>query len=127
MESSIQIIAGVSFLVVGLSHVFRPRVWAQFFIDLRERGEVASFHVALMNLPLGTLIVAFHNVWRGAGLVLTLIGWAYILKSLVYFVWPRHGLRMLARVSLERAWEFAAGGVPLAAYGGFLLYTAFRG
>ena len=44
MESSIQIIAGVSFLVVGLSHLFRPRVWAQFFIDLRERGEVARLH-----------------------------------------------------------------------------------
>lgn len=126
MESSIEVVAGISFLVVGLSHLMRPRVWAQFFIDLRERGEVASFHVALMHLTLGALIVAFHNVWRGAGLVLTLVGWAYVLKSLVYFVWPRHGLRMLARVSTERAWEFAAGGVALAAYGGFLLYTAWR-
>lgn len=127
MERSIEIAVAVGFLVIGLSHLFQPRVWAQYFIDLRERGEVASFHVALMHLPLGALIVAFHNVWSGTGLVLTVIGWAYVLKSLVYFVWPRYGLRVLARVSVERAWGFAAAGALLIGYGAFLLYSALGG
>jgi hypothetical protein len=127
MERSIEIAVAVGFLVIGLSHLFQPRVWAQYFIDLREKGEVASFHVAFMHLPLGALIVGFHNVWSGAGLVLTVIGWAYVLKSLVYFVWPRHGLRVLARVSVERAWGFAVVGVLLIGYGAFLLYSALGG
>lgn len=127
MEQSIRMIAGLSFVIVGLSHVARPRAWARFFIALAEKGEVGSFLVALLHLPVGALIVSLHNVWSGPHVVLTLIGWGYVTKSLVYFVFPGFAARVLARTSEERAWEFAAGGVPLAAYGAFLLYAVARG
>lgn len=125
METAVQKIAALSFIVVGLSHVLRPRVWAQFFSDLSRRGETASFYIVLMHLPMGAVIVAFHDVWRWPDVVLTVIGWGYVAKSLVYGLFPAFGLRMLARSSPERAWEFAAGGLPLTAYGCWLAYTAF--
>jgi uncharacterized protein YjeT (DUF2065 family) len=111
MESAIQKLAIVNFLVIGLSHIIQPRAWAQFFIDIREKGATGSFIVAFIHFPLGALIVAFHNVWHGLPMILTFIGYALVLKGLVYFIFPERGLKSLSRVSLEKSWEFVAGGV----------------
>ena len=109
MELAIQKLAIVNFMVIGLSHIIRPRAWAQFFIDIREKGATGSFIVAFIHFPLGALIVAFHNVWHGLPMILTFIGYALVLKSLVYFIFPERGLKSLSRVSLEKSWEFVAG------------------
>jgi uncharacterized protein YjeT (DUF2065 family) len=111
MELAIQKLAIVNFLVIGLSHIIQPRAWAQFFIDIREKGATGSFIVAFIHFPLGALIVAFHNVWHGLPMILTFIGYALVLKGLVYFIFPERGLKSLSRVSLEKSWEFVAGGV----------------
>ncbi len=110
-------------MVFGISHLVQPRVWVQFFIEVRKQGEVGSFINALVHFPFGALIVAFHNVWHGIAMVLTLIGWSLVLKCLVSFVFPRYGLKMLSRLSLERAWEFAAAGVVLLALSALLLFS----
>ena len=34
--------------------------------------------------------------------ILTLLGWAYVAKSLLFFVYPPAGLRSLSLVSLEK-------------------------
>ena len=34
-----------------------------------------------------------------------------MLKSVVYFVFPGYGVEVLARVSIERAWEFVVAGL----------------
>lgn len=111
MEQAIEVLAAVAFFVTGLSHVAQPRAWAQFFIKLRERGETGSFINAFIHFPLGALIVAFHNVWHGLPVVLTLIGYSLVLKGLVHFVFPKYGLKGLQRVSVERSWEFVVAGV----------------
>ena len=111
MELAVQKLAIVNFFVIGLSHIIQPRAWAQFFIDIREKGATGSFIVAFIHFPLGALIVAFHNVWHGLPMILTFIGYALVLKGLVYFIFPKHGLKSLSRVSLEKSWEFVAGGV----------------
>jgi len=111
MELAIQKLAIVNFFVIGLSHIIQPRAWAQFFIDIREKGATGSFIVAFIHFPLGALIVAFHNVWHGLPMILTFIGYALVLKGLFYFIFPQRGLKSLSRVSLEKSWEFVAGGV----------------
>jgi len=111
MELAIQKLAIVVFFVIGLSHIFQPRAWAQFFMDIREKGATGSFIIAFIHFPLGALIVAFHNVWHGLPMILTFIGYASVLKGLVYFIFPERGLKSLSRVSLEKSWEFVAGGV----------------
>ncbi|HXH71158.1 MAG TPA: hypothetical protein VNI60_12575 [Pyrinomonadaceae bacterium] len=123
MELAIQKLAIVSFFVIGLSHIFQPRVWAQFFIDLRSKGEIGSFINAFIHFPLGALIVAFHTVWQGIPTILTLMGYAWVLKSLIYFVSPSHGLKSMSRVSLEKSWEFIIAGVVMLGIGGLLLFS----
>ncbi len=122
METSIEKLAAISYLVIGISHLVQPRVWARFFIMLREKGEVGSFLNGLMHFPLGVLIVSFHNVWHGIPMVVTIVGWALVLKSLIYLVYPKHGMRMLARVSVERSWEFAVAGVLSIALSGLIMF-----
>jgi uncharacterized protein YjeT (DUF2065 family) len=123
MELAITKLTIICYFVIGLSHIFQPRVWAQFFIDMRSKGEVGSFLNALLHFPLGVLIVSFHNVWHGIPLVLTLMGWGLVLKGLIYFVFPRHGIRMLARVSIERSWEFMVAGFFSLGISGLLLFS----
>ena len=110
MEKQIELFAAVNFTVFGLSHIFQPRVWVDFFIWLRSKGRTGVFVNGFLSLGFGSLIAALHPVWHGLPLVLTLIGWAQVLKGIVSFVAPQLALKGLARVSPERAWEFVAGG-----------------
>jgi hypothetical protein len=126
MELAVTRLVMICFLVTGVSHIVQPRVWAQFFIELHLKGEVGSFLNGLLHFPLGVIIVSFHNVWHGLPVVLTLIGWGLVLKSFIYFVFPRHGLRMLARTSMERFWEFRVAGVFAVGISGWLLFTILR-
>lgn len=77
-------------------------------------------------LGFGSIIVAFHNVWHGPGVVLTLIGWAQLLKGVGRFVAPQLALRVMERMVPERSWQFRAGGVIALALSGFLWWLRFR-
>ncbi len=123
MEVAIQKFAIISFIVIGLSHIFQPRVWAQFFIGLHRKREVGSFINAFIHFPVGALVVAFHNVWEGIPVILTIMGYGWVLKGLIHFVAPSHGVKFMSRVSLERAWEFTVAGVILVVIGGLLLFS----
>jgi hypothetical protein len=123
MEIAVTRLAIICFFITGVSHIIQPRVWARFFMDMHSKGEVGSFHNALLHFPPGVLIASFHNVWHGLPVVLTLIGWGLVLKSFIYFTFPGHGVKMLARVSVERAWEFIVAGVFALGISGLLLYS----
>ncbi len=99
--------------VIGLSHIVQPRAWVELFIHWREKGNVGVFYTALLHFTFGALVVAFHNVWRGIPLMVTLLGWGWTIKGLLYLTYPKHGMRMLQRVSLERAHEFVVAGIVL--------------
>ena len=122
MERSVEVLAVILFGVLGLSHILKPRAWADFFIVLRGRGEIGAFVDGLLNLPLAGIIIGFHNVWSGIPAVLTLVGWCLLIKSLIRFCAPEQALRMMARVSVERSWEFQVAGAALVALAGLLGY-----
>src|SRR5262245_55733328 len=103
MEQAVQVFAAIGFLVIGLSHLAQPRSWVAFFQALAARGTTGVFLEGFLLLNFGAIIVAFHNVWRGPAIVLTLVGWAQLLKGVGRFVAPQLGLRVMQRVSPERA------------------------
>ena len=127
MERSIEIFAVINFLILGLSHVFQPRVWAEFFVRLREWGRPGAFANGFLTLITGSLIVAFHNVWSWPGVLLTAIGYSMLLKSLVVFVRPDLGLASMARVTPEKSGKIVVAGVMLMAVAGFLGYSVWQG
>ena len=127
MERSVEVVAIILCGVFGLSHILQPRAWAEFFILLRSKGEAGAFLDGFLNLPLGSVIVGLHNTWSGIPVVLTLLGYALIIKSLIRFCAPKQALRMMARVSLERSWEFQVAGAGLLAFGTLLGYGVYAG
>jgi hypothetical protein len=127
MERSVEILAIILFGVFGLSHILQPKAWAEFFILLRGKGEAGVFVDGFLNLPLAAIIIGFHNVWSGIPVVLTLVGWGLLIKGLIRFCAPRQALRVMARVSLERAWEFQVAGAGLLVLAGLLGYGVYAG
>lgn len=113
-ERAIQVFAVVNFVVIGLSHVVQPRAWVDFFTLLRSQGYPGVFANGMLSLLVGSIIVAFHNVWSGLPMILTLIGWGQVVKGLIALVAPAVSMKGFRRVSQQRAYEFQiAGGILL--------------
>jgi hypothetical protein len=126
MEQASQVFAAISFLVIGLSHLAQPKSWVAFYQALAAWGTVGAFLEGFLLLNFGAIIVAFHNVWHGPALLLTLVGWAQVLKAVGRFLAPDVGLRVMRRVTPERAWHFQIGGVIALLLSVFLWWLRFR-
>ena len=127
MERSVEVLAVILFGVTGLSHILQPRAWAEFFILLRGKGEPGAFVDGFLNLAMAGIIIAFHHVWSGIPLVLTVVGWCLLIKSLLRFCLPKQGLMMMARVSIDRSWEFQVAGAGLVVLAGLIGYGVYAG
>jgi uncharacterized protein YjeT (DUF2065 family) len=123
-ERAIEVFAALYFLVIGLSHLFQPHAWIDFFVRLREGGRSGMFTEGFQSLSFGALIVAFHNVWSGLPMLLTLIGWGQVVKGLTRFVLPQLSLRVYQHLSYERVAHFRVAGAVALAIGGALVYLA---
>ncbi len=124
LEHGTEVIAAVSFLVIGLSHLLQPKAWVVFFQTLAGFGTAGAFLEGFFLLNFGAIIVGFHNVWHGPARILTLVGWAQVLKGLGRFIAPEFAVRIMARASTERAWVFQAGGAVALALAGFFGWLA---
>jgi hypothetical protein len=125
MERSVEVLAVVFLGVIGLSHLLQPRAWVSFFILLRGKGETGAFVDGFLHLLPAGIIIGFHNVWTGLPMVLTLLGWAFLIKSLLRFCLPKQALIVWARVSPERAWEFQVAGAGILILVGVLGYSIY--
>ncbi len=124
MESSIEILAAIAFFTTGVSHLVQPRIWARFFVQLARQGEVGIFIIAFYTLPMGVLIVAFHNVWSGWPTMLTIFGWAFCLKSFIYFVVPKVGLAAISTIRETATGKFVVAGLMMILLSGACAYWA---
>jgi hypothetical protein len=125
MERSVEVFAVILFGVIGLSHILQHKAWAEFFIFLRGKGEPGVFADGFLNLLIAGIIIGFHHTWSGIPAVLTLLGWCFLIKSLIRFCAPKLALRIVARVSLERSWEFQVAGAGLMVLAGLIGYGAY--
>ncbi len=127
MQQAIEVFAAINFLVIGLSHVFQHRAWAEFFILLHGQGRPGAFANGFLGLFTGALIVAFHNVWSGIPVILTVLGWAFVLKAALIFLVPNLGLRSMARVRPDNSGILVIPGVLFVAVAFALGFSLWRG
>ena len=127
MERALEIFAVVQLTVIGVSHIVHHRAWAEFFIWLRAKGEPAAFANGFLSLTMGSMILAFHRVWSGLPLVLTIFGVLNLIKAAQCFLLPDLSMRMMNRVSLERSREFVSAGVVALAVAAVTAYSLVRG
>ena len=59
--------------------------------------------------------------------MLTLVSWCLLIKGLIRFCAPKQALRIMARVSLERSWEFQVAGAALVVLASLLSYGVYAG
>jgi hypothetical protein len=126
-QREIEFFVAVCFLVIGMSHLIRPREWVEFFVWLRSAGVKGAFINGILSLMCGALIVAFHQSWSGVSGVITAVGWLQVLKGGVSLLAPRLAMRSLERVTRERAGEFQIAGAVLIGLGGLAGFLAWRG
>lgn len=115
MVRAIEIFALLSLGVVGLSHVTQPRAWKAFFEKLFGLGPMGALLNGMMSLSFGALIVAFHDVWSGWAMAITLIGWAQVLKGTLHLCVPGLGLRSMRLVEHNAERKFMAAGAAMIA------------
>jgi hypothetical protein len=127
VESSVEIFAVILLVVIGLSHLLQPVAWVNYFIRLRALGTTGAFADGFLHLGPAGIIIAFHNVWSGIPVLLTLLGWSFLIKCLIRFCIPKLGLKMMAHVSVERAWQVQVAGAGLLVLAGVLGYGVYSG
>ncbi len=88
MEQSVEIMAGISFLVLGFSYFFHVGDWIEWFNRIRDGGRQASLAVGAMHILLGSFIVSFHWVWSGWPAILTFLGIWAIVEGSLYLLFP---------------------------------------
>ena len=98
----------------GLRHGFEHHQRQAGDLGAAGGTHLQGAHVlAFITLGFGAIIVSSHNVWSGLPAVLTVMGWAQVLKGALYFIFPSVGLKILGRVSPDKAHHFVIGGVAL--------------
>lgn len=123
MERAVEVFAVIHFTIVGLSHLARPRAWADFFLWLHARGHAGVLVHGFLSLGFGSLVVAFHNVWSGVPAVLTAVGWLDLVKAGLCFLLPETQMRTLGRVSHRREWELRLAGVVYVGLAALLVFS----
>ena len=118
MTRALEMFALIHLTLMGLSHVLHHRAWAEFFITLREMGYGGVFVHGFLSLGFGSMILAFHRVWSGEPMALTILGVLYVVKTVQCFLLPEVSMRSLNRVTLEGARVFVGAGVMLLFFAG---------
>lgn len=121
MEHAISFIIGTTAIVLGLSLIARPRSWLELTKHLHAQGESASLMIGYLHLIIGTFILGFHWKWSGLSLIVTLIGLKAVLEGVIYTLFPKAMLAMLAWYKPRHIIWFRIGGLLTVIIGGIVL------
>lgn len=112
------------FLIVGLSYATQPKLWVNFFQNLRRSG-VAAAIIPIYTLPLGLILIVGHNRWVwGWPLLLTVVSWSMTTKCVIYLLYPPAAERaMVIACDFERG--FRVVGIVVAILGGIMTWSAY--
>ncbi len=116
MQTYLEQAFAVFCVVVGLSHLVQPREWVAFFTEMSRRPGAALI-ISMWTLPFGVVFGLGHNDWRwGIPLIVTLFGWAWLLKGSIYALYPRV-VEIWARPGFLTPRKFQVGGALMTAIG----------
>ena len=114
----------IGMLLFGFSHAVHPGKWAALFLPARE-GEAGGLMIATFTLPLGLIVILTHNVWVwGLPVIVTLLGWAMSVKSVIYLFFPGAARRVMPAAGELRK-GFRIAGAVMILLGILIGYEAF--
>jgi hypothetical protein len=94
-QHAIQLFSLINFTVFGLTLIFQPAAWGALFGWLRHQGTPGALGYGSYCLSFGSIVVAFHQVWHGLLVVLTLAGWFDVVVGAICLLLPSAGLGIM--------------------------------
>jgi len=80
---------GIIYLAVGIGIIINPDFYKKMIIHFMENPSVIYLG-GLVSLAIGFLLVSFHNNWsRDWSVIITIIGWAALIKGLFLITLPK--------------------------------------
>jgi hypothetical protein len=127
MEIAIERMTGIMLFVVALSHLLQPAGWTEYFAQLRAKGAPGGFINGMMSLALGALIVGFHgDQWSGWPAIVTVIGWAQVVKGMLHMSFPAYSLKSMELVRAEKSYRFVIAGAVMLPLAALILIVSYR-
>ncbi len=99
MEHAVQLMAGMSFVLLGLSYLLRTADWIEWMAQLQGKGRRGSLSLGVLAVMFGSFVLAFHPVWQGVPLILTLLGVLALIKGSMMLYFPGWMPGQLERLS----------------------------
>jgi len=125
MEHAVEWLIAITTLVVGASHIARPRDWAETFRQLHSCGRPGAFVNGGLSLIPGAIIVAGHWSWVWPGAPLTGFGLLLVAKGVCCLLAPETALQSMARGGRSPR-AFVAAGIASLAVGGWACYCLWH-
>lgn len=123
LEHPIEAVLAIPFLVMGLSHIFQPAMWHDFFMELHAMGpRGVIWRTFTLELWPAAIIVTFHQEWTWPGIIITLYGHALMTKIVVGLLAPKIGLKSLAMAETAGNKGFVFAGFALCILSAFCSY-----
>ena len=127
MEQSVEIMAGIGFLILGVSILLRPASWAEWVAGIGRRGHSAILTLGGVNILLGPFILAFHWVWSGVAMVLTIVGILLTFRGFLCLLFPDFVKSMIERMTPHLTPLLRFGGLVTMLIGLAALYPVWQG
>jgi nitrate reductase gamma subunit len=81
-------VTGISLLLGGICLLLNAKHYEKTFLKLLK-DDAAMFVLGLILLIAGAAMVLAHNVWGGWALIVSIVGWAMLIKGLLTLLIPK--------------------------------------
>ncbi len=81
-------IFGLFYVLIGIAFIARPKHYYKVFRKLLKNSSM-KFVLSMMAFAVGFSMIAYHNIWEWHWrVIITIIGWAALLKAILYMLFP---------------------------------------
>lgn len=95
---AIAYVAAPMYLIMGLSVMLYAKQW-QKIMNNWSKDHLQIFPLMFLYPILGMIVIGMHNVWEwNVWLIVTIIGWALLLKGAMYFLLPGSTLKKMMKL-----------------------------
>ena len=114
---------GIALIVMGAAALVRRRYFAPVFAAFVTERLLRAI-VAFMEMLAALFLLLAHNIWSPApAAIVTLLGWAALIKSVAFLFLPDQSVERLFRLVNKPGWYVGGGlasmlvGIYLAGFG----------
>ncbi len=124
MGAMLALVLGPFYVILGLSILLYAESWKKI-MKKWEKDHLALFPLMTMIMVFGLIMVNMFNVWTAdIWLIVTLIGWIWLIKGAAYFLLPGEFVKWKLEMGQNVTLLYLGGLVGLV-LGGVLTYYAY--